>query len=72
MSSTKGGKSKSGAAAVAASNAPKTVQTRSAKAGLQVRCFIFAWFTVTHTFAWWSTVVPRRSYPSLPEAAHAT
>lgn len=37
MSSTKGGKSKSGASQAAASqNAPKTVQTRSAKAGLQV------------------------------------
>jgi len=36
MSSTKGGKSKSGASQAAASqNAPKTVQTRSAKAGLQ-------------------------------------
>ena len=35
--STKGGKSKSGAAnTAAASGAPKTVQTRSAKAGLQV------------------------------------
>ncbi|KZP08898.1 histone-fold-containing protein [Athelia psychrophila] len=35
MSSAKGGKSKSGAASAAAASAPKTVQTRSAKAGLQ-------------------------------------
>jgi len=37
MSSTKGGKSKSGAAsaAAAAASTPKTIQTRSAKAGLQ-------------------------------------
>lgn len=35
MSTAKGGKSKSGASAATAASAPKTVQTRSAKAGLQ-------------------------------------
>lgn len=71
MSSTKGGKSKSGGGAAAASTVPKTVQTRSAKAGLQVNYITFSRFYATHAVAWWF-IVPCRSYPSLPETAHTT
>ena len=65
-----GGKSQSGvpAAGGAAQTQPRTISTRSQKAGLQVRGFNSLLFArPNHSF-----LVSRRTYSSIPETANST
>ena len=75
-----GGKSKAGSAAVAPVEAPaqqqRVLQTRSQKAGLQVRLHASFHATFTHRdfyFPLWLSrdVVPCGTYPPLPQATYA-
>jgi histone H2A len=64
-----GGKSKSGAAAPA-STAPRTIQTRSQKAGLQVSPLLPPPCSSSYLIKNYDGLVPCRPYPSIPQATH--